>query len=144
MFRKVLYGTLILGAVSAIAGPIRVVAQSDEAQRIVESATVFNEIMSAPDKAIPNSVLTKIEGIAIFPDVDEAIDLVVTDVRMPYMMGTEMVAKLRERRPGLRVLFVSGYTDAPIQQERHLYKPFARAAFLAAVEDLLGHPESRD
>jgi CheY-like chemotaxis protein len=84
------------------------------------------------------------EAIAIFPDVDEAIDLVVTDVRMPYMMGTEMVAKLRERRPGLRVLFVSGYTDAPIQQERHLYKPFARAAFLAAVEDLLGHPESRD
>jgi lipid-binding SYLF domain-containing protein len=42
-------------------------AQSDEADRIRESATVFEEIMKAPDKAIPNSVLRKAEGIAVFP-----------------------------------------------------------------------------
>jgi lipid-binding SYLF domain-containing protein len=43
------------------------IAQSDEAERIQESITVFNEIMGAPDKAIPNSVLEKAEGIAVFP-----------------------------------------------------------------------------
>ncbi len=42
-------------------------AQSDQADRIRESRTVFDEIMAAPDKAIPGSVLEKAEAIAIFP-----------------------------------------------------------------------------
>ena len=67
MFRKFLLLAAVLIAVAFIAVPIRIAAQTDEAQRIQESATVFNEIMSAPDKAIPNSVLSKAEGIAIFP-----------------------------------------------------------------------------
>jgi lipid-binding SYLF domain-containing protein len=67
MFRKVLHAALALAAVSLVAVPIRIAAQSDEAQRIQESTTVFNEIMSAPDKAIPSSVLAKVEAIAIFP-----------------------------------------------------------------------------
>ena len=46
---------------------IRIAAQTEEAQRVQESVTVFNEIMGAPDKAIPNSVLEKAEGIAVFP-----------------------------------------------------------------------------
>ncbi len=43
------------------------VAQSDEADRIREAATVLDEIMAAPDKAIPASVLDKAEAIAVFP-----------------------------------------------------------------------------
>jgi lipid-binding SYLF domain-containing protein len=66
MTRKVLRYLLML-ALLAVALPIRTAAQSEEAQRIQESVTVFNEIMGAPDKAIPNSVLSKAEGIAIFP-----------------------------------------------------------------------------
>ena len=42
-------------------------AQSDEADRIKEAGVVFDEIMAAPDKGIPGSVLAKAEGIAIFP-----------------------------------------------------------------------------
>jgi len=45
----------------------RLVAQSDEADRIKESATVLGEIMKADDSSIPISVLTKAEGIAVFP-----------------------------------------------------------------------------
>ena len=67
MCRKVLHAALLFGAVSLVAVPVRIAAQSEEAQRVQESATVFGEIMSAPDKAIPNSVLNKAEGIAIFP-----------------------------------------------------------------------------
>ena len=67
MFRKVVLATAVFAAISFIAVPIRIAAQTDESQRISESATVFNEIMSAPDKAIPNTVLSKAEGIAIFP-----------------------------------------------------------------------------
>jgi lipid-binding SYLF domain-containing protein len=67
MYRNFLRALSLVAAVSLIAVPVRIAAQSDEAQRIQESATVFSEIMSAPDKAIPNSVLAKAEGIAIFP-----------------------------------------------------------------------------
>lgn len=42
-------------------------AQSDQADRIREAATVFREIMRAPDSAIPGSVLGRAEAIAIFP-----------------------------------------------------------------------------
>ena len=42
-------------------------AQSDEADRIRESGVVLEEIMAAPDKAVPSSVLDKAEAIAIFP-----------------------------------------------------------------------------
>jgi lipid-binding SYLF domain-containing protein len=67
MTRKALHAVLALALLALVAGPIRLAAQSDEAQRVEESVTVFNEIMGAPDKAIPTSVLNKAEGIAVFP-----------------------------------------------------------------------------
>ena len=54
-------------------------AQSDEADRVKESATVLGEIMKAPDSAIPSSVLGKAEGIAIFPGT----------VRGGFILGAE-------------------------------------------------------
>jgi lipid-binding SYLF domain-containing protein len=42
-------------------------AQSDQADRVRESATVIGEIMGAPDKSIPVSILEKAEAIAVFP-----------------------------------------------------------------------------
>ena len=49
-------------------------AQKDEneAKRVRDGATVFGEIMSAEDKAIPNAILGKAAGIAIFPDTVKA------------------------------------------------------------------------
>lgn len=67
MTRKALHAVLALAVLALFAGPIRIAAQSDEAQRVEESVTVFNEIMGAPDKAIPTSVLNKAEGVAVFP-----------------------------------------------------------------------------
>src|SRR6266850_3774980 len=49
-------------------------AQKDdnEARRVQEATTVFGEVMSAEDKAIPNAILGKADGIAIFPDTIKA------------------------------------------------------------------------
>jgi len=54
--------------------PARPVAQKDddEAQRVGKAATVFSEIMSAEDKAIPRAILGKATGIAIFPGTIKA------------------------------------------------------------------------
>ena len=42
-------------------------AQADQAERIRHSTTVLDEIMSAPDQAVPSSVMEKAEAIAVFP-----------------------------------------------------------------------------
>ena len=60
---------LMFTAVFIAAPPVgrAVSAQTDEADRIREAVVVFDEVMRAPDNAIPGSVLGKAEGIAIFP-----------------------------------------------------------------------------
>jgi lipid-binding SYLF domain-containing protein len=67
MARNILNGAIALALLSLVGAPILIAADNEEAQRVQESVTVFNEIMAAPDKAIPNSVLEKAEGIAVFP-----------------------------------------------------------------------------
>ena len=64
MSRRLLGMTL---ACASVAATTLVLAKSDEAERVSKSATVLQEIMSAPDKAIPASVLKKAEAIAVFP-----------------------------------------------------------------------------
>ncbi|HTI41373.1 MAG TPA: lipid-binding SYLF domain-containing protein [Vicinamibacterales bacterium] len=54
--------------------------KSNEAKRVSDATAVFGEIMSAEDKAIPSSILTKAAGIAIFPSTIKA-GLVVGGVR---------------------------------------------------------------
>lgn len=54
-----------LAALVALAPAIR--AQSNEADRLREAAVVFQEIMDAPDRAIPAGVLGRAEAIAVFP-----------------------------------------------------------------------------
>jgi PAS domain S-box-containing protein len=53
---------------------------------------------------------------------DGTIDLVLTDIVMPTMSGREMVDALRMRRPGVRVIYMSGYTDDEIVR-RGLHDP---------------------
>ncbi len=42
---------------------------------------------------------------------DHPVDMVITDVRMPQMDGIELARRLKERDPGVKVIFVSGYDD---------------------------------
>jgi len=50
----------------------RAEAQSAEEARVDDAATIFTEIMTAPDSGIPKSVLDQAEGIAVFPGVFRA------------------------------------------------------------------------
>jgi DNA-binding NtrC family response regulator len=67
------------------------------------------------------------------------IDLVLTDVCMPRMAGSELVPLLVARRPGLRALYMSGdIRDVPRAQVTPLLeKPFTLAALAAAVRGAL-------
>jgi CheY-like chemotaxis protein len=77
------------------------------------------------------------------------IDLVLTDVEMPTLGGRGMVDELHELSPGLRVLFMSGYTDNEIlrrgirtSETEFLQKPFTAEALCAAVRSVLSKPST--
>ena len=64
MSKRILVLTL---ACMTAAGTLALYAQAEEAERVKKAAQAFGEIMSVPDKAIPQSILDKAEGIAVIP-----------------------------------------------------------------------------
>ncbi len=52
-----------------------------------------------------------LEGLAVAADLGEDLALVVTDIVMPQMGGWEMAERLRVLRPGMKILFTSGYNE---------------------------------
>jgi two-component system, cell cycle sensor histidine kinase and response regulator CckA len=73
------------------------------------------------------------------------IHVVVTDMYMPGMRGPEVVEALSKLRPGLRALFMSGYTDqdsrtAVPEGANFLHKPFSGKDLTGAVEAVLRGP----
>ena len=70
------------------------------------------------------------------------IDVLVTDVVMPYMKGPELARQLLAKQPDLKVIFVSGYV-APGDLGPHealLQKPFVRQQLIDKVKEVLGEP----
>jgi DNA-binding NtrC family response regulator len=61
------------------------------------------------------------------------------------MTGPELAARLKSRHPGLKVLFMSGYSDhasagkgLPGSEAEHLQKPFPPAVLTRKVREILG------
>lgn len=87
-------------------------------------------------------VLEASNGAEALAVVEQAgrVDLVVTDVMMPIMKGTELATRLRETYPQLRFIFVSGYVvhDHLGPNSVLLQKPFVRQDLVKKVADVLG------
>jgi CheY-like chemotaxis protein len=78
---------------------------------------------------------------------DAEFELVVTDVMMPEMTGTELAAEIERLYPGIAILFVTGYVgeagDADDLAGREvLRKPFTVNALASAVAAALARPVS--
>jgi PAS domain S-box-containing protein len=76
-----------------------------------------------------------------------AIDLLLTDVIMPDTNGRKLAETLRPTRPGLRVLYMSGYPDGAIANHgmlepgvAYLAKPFTTEAVVRKVREVLDMP----
>ncbi len=95
------------------------------------------------------TVLEASDGQTALALVDAAqhgrhVDLLLTDVIMPGMSGRELAAELMARRPALRVLFMSGYTDDAVVRHgmlepglAYLEKPFRPPTLLRKVREVL-------
>ena len=92
-------------------------------------------VIEAPDGAA---------ALALLDDGRVTVDLLLTDVVMPGMSGRELAERAGSRCPGLRVLFMSGYTDDAVVRHgmlqsglNYLQKPFHPEALLRKVRALV-------
>ena len=79
-------------------------------------------------------------AIALLERAHQRVDLLVTDVVMPVMSGTDLAARVTDRSPSTRVLFVSGFVPAGSPSLRGaplVAKPLRRAELLDAVHTVL-------
>jgi CheY-like chemotaxis protein len=88
-----------------------------------------------------------LEALALVEAHPGPIDLVVTDVIMPRMSGPALAARLRARDPGVRLLYVSGYTADQLRSQPDLGKdatllpkPFTSDGLLRKVREVLDRP----
>ena len=88
------------------------------------------DVVESPDPA---------HALERFADETFMPDLVVTDLVMPGMGGGALAERLTELRPGLRVLFISGYSGGADWDSPHalLPKPFTAAELTGAVRQAL-------
>jgi PAS domain S-box-containing protein len=84
------------------------------------------------------------EALAIYKQHEGQIDLIMTDVVMPQMSGRELAQSLEVLHPGIKVLYMSGYTDDAIvrhglldQEIAFLQKPFTPDALMRKVREVL-------
>ena len=79
------------------------------------------------------------EAMKLFDQYGESIDMLLTDMRMPYMGGAELARQLRARRRTLKLLCISGYAGADDFEFSgdFLAKPFSRDELLAKIREIL-------
>ncbi|MCB9704374.1 MAG: response regulator [Myxococcales bacterium] len=138
-------------------------AASDAASERVREVSVTRggaeTILIVDDNEIVRKIVLRIlrgRGYAVLEAADGAsavavaaahrgtIHLVITDVMMPNMGGSELAAELQASRPETRILYVSGYTANAIVEQGvlkpntdFLAKPFTPKALLASVRTIL-------
>ena len=84
-------------------------------------------------------------ALEVLKDRLESVDLLVTDVVMPHLDGPSLVRRVREERPDLKVIFISGYTEDAFRKRlgedagiEFLPKPFSLKQLAAKVKEVLG------
>jgi two-component system cell cycle sensor histidine kinase/response regulator CckA len=127
--------------------PPRRAARGTERVLVVEDDAQVREVTVRALRASGYRVLVAGSGreaLALGDAALDDLDLVVTDVVMPGLDGHSMADELQRRHPGVRVLYVSGYTeDAVVARgvassgKGFLPKPFTPSALLESVRAVL-------
>jgi two-component system, cell cycle sensor histidine kinase and response regulator CckA len=83
-------------------------------------------------------------ALALAREYAGPIQVLLTDAVMPHMSGRVLAEQLRTMRPGIKVVFMSGYTDDAVRERNvvapgitFLQKPFTPARLTAAIRSVL-------
>jgi CheY-like chemotaxis protein len=138
------------GAAADVAPPEAVpTVEGKETVLVVEDLAGVREFVVAAlltygYQAIPAA--DGIEALRLCEREGGRIDLVLTDVAMPNLGGRELAERLRERWPGIKVLFMSAYDDAVASDgdaENFIEKPFSPDQLAERVREMLTAPGRR-
>jgi CheY-like chemotaxis protein len=84
------------------------------------------------------------EALVVADQHQGPLDLLLSDVVMPRMGGPELAQALLQRRPTVKVLYMSGYTDHPMVRRgvvdagvAFLQKPFTPTLLVSRIRELL-------
>jgi CheY-like chemotaxis protein len=135
-------------------------AGGSETILLAEDDTTVRRLTERMLRQAGYQVLVAPSGAAALETSDRhqgTIDLLVSDVVMPEMGGAELARNLRATRPGIPVLYLSGYTDPGIiegelvkEKTSFLQKPFTAGDLLQKIRNALapgavaGLPQTND
>jgi CheY-like chemotaxis protein len=112
------------------------------------AAKQLSHDLTVLDSTVAN--LAQMDGMAAIDTVTSypgRIDLLVSDVVMPRMLGREVADRISELQPDVRVLYISGYAQPVLGSQgtldadvELLEKPFSEPALLSRVRDILDAP----
>jgi hypothetical protein len=121
-------------------------SKGSETILLVDDEEGVRKLVSAVLQSGGYTVIEAANGLAalsVYEKNSHKIDLVLTDVVMPQMNGFELGLRIAEKNPDLRILYVSGYRDSPINSppgeppKAFLNKPFTPDVLLAKVREVL-------
>lgn len=117
---------------------------------VVEDEAAVRAVATRTLEHLGYEVIAVADGLAAlekFRAESDRVDLVLTDVVMPRMGGVELAQALREERPDLPLVFMSGYTGRETPWNGNiaelgpmLEKPFTRAGLAGAIRKELDQP----
>jgi CheY-like chemotaxis protein len=86
------------------------------------------------------------EALEVASAYAEPVDLLLADVIMPKVNGLVLARRLLQERPGIGVLYMSGYVEKSILLAKHpesivLQKPFTPDALMAAIRQMMASEE---
>jgi DNA-binding NtrC family response regulator len=79
------------------------------------------------------------QALELAAENDDSIDVLVTDLSLPQMSGTELADRLKDSVPEMEVLVLSGHPPDAVNNPRHAYlqKPFSDTSLLQTIRLLL-------
>jgi two-component system cell cycle sensor histidine kinase/response regulator CckA len=128
-------------AAAAPADPAEPVRGGDETILVAEDEPTLRELAVSTLEALGyrvHAATNGAEAVELVAGLESPVDAVVTDMVMPLMNGRELVRRLRQDRPDLPVLYVSGYPEQAVDpNDAFLPKPFSPSDLARRVRAVL-------